>query len=753
MNLKKIQDTIIFFLALGTLTTVAHGQCLINNLSITKLPCDQLGAFFVDIDFDHSGSGTTFRISGNGNNYGIFNYSQLPLRLGPFDGNCTTIYEFAVRDTQNPNCLAFKGLGKVCCNENCSLKISSATAESCNGSSYKLHLELEHNQSQESTLILYNNGTVYNHFTYGDLPLNIDAFPSSGIELFNQIVICASDNNSCCDTIRLLNPCICGIYDTRGRIINCDEDSGTFSVRLNFKHNLTSDSFLLGGNNTNYGRYAYADLPVTLSNLLIDDAKEYEFLIVDKNDAFCFGSYDLGIVDSCRFDCSINALISENISCADSSFYLTIDITSNNAGLEGLIINTGILSDTFDATSGKFVFGPLVADCETLYSINIQDKELGECAFLFQLSEPVCCPSDSCIFYNPAITENCENNDLIGFEVYFDFSGSLSDSFSISINGQSLGIFGYDEIPVTVNAFGFGLPDAEITISDTEDSNCAFNFFYQFECFSPVICSINNIEIQPEACEGDQIYLRLSFDHEASGNDGFSVFANDELIDDFPYGRDNYFIGPLDGDCVTIYNLRIQDKAIPECFADFVLTEALCCETCEIGTGLVLEYGPCIEGEFSINLNFEYKAFSDSFLISRGDNSVKYYGYDELPLQLAGFSGQMNHLLKVTDSKNEDCGFSIDIDGNGCTVSTNESIDKDPEIKIDDSFIYILVPEEIRSFRYNIYEASGKLLHTNTSNERESWMDASRFAQGILILCIQTEKAQWVRRVINIPAR
>lgn len=750
MILHKTRFFITLTAIIFQVSTLLHAQCNISNFNLSKSECNQTGQFFVDVNFDYSGTGTTFRIIGNGINYGTFGYHELPLRIGPIVSNCDLIYDFTVRDTQNPSCFVFRGLGKVCCNENCDISIRSATATECTGTSYTLGLDLEHNQSQDSRFNIYTNGIYFGQYRYTDLPLNIQSFQGSGIEIFNQVVVCGEGNTLCCDTIRLLNPCICTIYETQGRVVPCDEENRIFSVKLNFRHNLTADSFQLGGNSTNYGKFAYKDLPVTVHNLPMDNNKEYEFLIVDTNDAFCFGSYEFGVVDSCRFDCIIDADISGRIVCDPDGFYITLNITTQNPGFEGLLIDSGIFRDTLLSSSGTFSIGPLPADCETLYKFEISDLEIPECKTSAVLNEVVCCPDTDCMIYNLSISENCENNVLERFDIYFDISGNVSDSFLLSINGNYSGTFSYSDLPVTLDEVLFNLPEVVFAITDKDDTYCFFTDVYSFQCFQPLICTIDNINLIPEDCENNQFYIQLSFESLNAGSNGFNVYVNDTLIDSLQYGRDVYYIGPLEGDCITRYRIRLQDNEFAACNKEVVLSEPICCPDCEIGIEADISVGLCSEGKFDIELDFGYSGVSESFIVFINGNPAGTFNYDKLPVSIENINQSETYLLTITDSESDDCISKKEFSGPECTVSTNQIHDSELKIMNGDQFISLDFGVQPSFYDCRVFDITGRMLYSVFSDERVLLLSSDYFTSGVHIIRIQIDGETYIRRFIKI---
>ena len=388
-NPSKMKTRFSFLILLLFLSVYSQAQCFIGPLNVQVGECNDFGKFYVTISFDHAGTSQRFKVQGNGVNYGLFEYSALPVTIGPLNADCTTQYEFVVRDNEVPTCLAFAEIGTKCCQDNCSLQFKDVVVGECNGLNYKLKFDLEHN-APENGFDLYNNGQFYGYYQYSQLPLSLNELPSSNNATYNTIVVCANDNPNCCDTLKVLNPCICTIYNLQARVLDCNEDAGTFSIKFNFKHHLASDSFKIGGNGVTYGTFAYSQLPVTITGLTFSDSLDYEFLIIDKEEPFCFSIYELGKVTECNFECSISDLVAEILPCQDSLFYVDLDFTAVNHGVTGFTVRgNGQIYGNFEYGEPYYRIGPLKGDCHTLYEFVVVDKEIETCRTDIHLNSPV----------------------------------------------------------------------------------------------------------------------------------------------------------------------------------------------------------------------------------------------------------------------------------------------------------------------------------------------------------------------------
>lgn len=91
------------------------GAPIIYDIHVTVNNCIN-AKFEAVIDFEHNNTGNDgFRIQGNGNDYGNFSYSQVPVKLPGLLADNTTEYEFAVIDNQFPIANDYSLLGKVTC--------------------------------------------------------------------------------------------------------------------------------------------------------------------------------------------------------------------------------------------------------------------------------------------------------------------------------------------------------------------------------------------------------------------------------------------------------------------------------------------------------------------------------------------------------------------------------------------------------------------------------------------------------------
>lgn len=104
----------------------------------------------------------------------------MPIKLGPFHGDCITEYEFIIQDCKDIHCSLEKFIGKVCCPpspEPCKLSELVVEKSDCNqDNQFYLHLNFKANNASECFKV-FLNGAFLGEFPYASLPLKIGPFP------------------------------------------------------------------------------------------------------------------------------------------------------------------------------------------------------------------------------------------------------------------------------------------------------------------------------------------------------------------------------------------------------------------------------------------------------------------------------------------------------------------------------------------------------------------------------------------------
>ena len=759
---------ILYILVFSFISSLLSAQCGIGTLSTNATNCNNDDQFNVIIDFEFNNIGNAgFTLFGNGTNYGDFEYSQLPVSIGPLTGDCTTAFEFIARDIEIPSCLNFGELGIVCCSGECNISALAYESSICEDDQFDVMVNFEHENSG-SAFVAYINGTLYDSFSYSELPLNFTDFPSSG---FNQdhLIICDVDEPDCCEDVWIESPCFCEINAFRGRIIDCDENDGSFYIRVDAELSIAVDSFLIGGNGNQYGNFSKNDLPLTLGPFSMDTTI-WTFNMISLDDPTCNDSYFLGKVEECP-TCEIRDFNVTQSDCDGEfvQFELNFIYENNESDSFNVLINDNYFS-SLAYTDSPYTVGPIEGNCDTLYTITVQDEIKTDCMASYELEEAICCEAFVCeiniteieaydcntdgqYFLDFAIDENagsengfiailnltdtfelnygqefytlgpltgtcnqiirleiidngtqdCENAELYMLQacclescsisdlelfdaectsaetfntsINFNYTDPASEAFTVSIDGNQIGIYAYANLPVRLsNLPTNGETNFFVKVCDAADENCCQTIGYEIEdCSNQFECDISSLSVTAGECDEDGFFfaeLNLSFSNPSSLS--FVVRGNGIIYDTFFYGAVPYIIGPLEGDCLTEYEFIAIDLEDPNCSADTGFDMGvICCESgdCVISEVFAEAY-PCDEnGQFLVDIDFDVTNPGNSGFIVRGNGTIYDTFQYGLPFYTIGpLDGDCETIyeFQVQDLEFNDCSSNYEFEEEIC---------------------------------------------------------------------------------------
>ena len=664
MTLKflAMRNPFFFFLILlsGTLfyTPIqANGiplACEIWDLVTETYECEN-DSFLVDIDFNYNDVGTDgFEILGNGNNYGTFDYADLPITLGPLPADCQTELEFVIRDVQNPNCSAATELGVMCCGECEIWDLVVETGDCTSDSTYQITVDFNYANVSGDHFDLFANGSFFGYYQYAQLPLTIPDFPKSG-NAYDWLKVCDNDNPDCC-TVEEFMTVECGggnceLWDLGVEVYDCENDSFLIDIDFNYA-NVGNDGFTIQGNGIVYGTFEYGQLPITLA-LEADCETEYEFVIKDVQYPDCQIVYELGEV--CCNECEIWDLIAEVYDCENDSFLLDIDFNYADVGNDGFKIQgNGIVYGIFEYADLPITLA-LEADCETEYEFVVMDVQHPNCMAVYELGE-VCC--DACEIWDLVIeTGDCTSDSTYELTLDFNYANVSGDHFDLFANGTFFGFYAYSQLPLTIPNFpksGNAYDWLKVCDNDNPDC-CEVIEFMTVECGAGN-CELWDLVVEVYDCENDSFLVDIDFNYANVGADGFTIQGNGLVYGTWDYGQLPITLA-LEADCETEYEFVIKDVQYPDCQLVYELGE-VCCDACEIWD-LVIETGDCTsDSTYELTLDFNYANVSgDHFDLFANGTFFGFYAYSQLPLTIPNFpkSGNAYDWLKVCDNDNPDC--------------------------------------------------------------------------------------------------
>lgn len=578
----------ILFLLLTTLVVCSFAQieCKIENLVVEVLPCNAQEKFAVVIDFTPvNPAADKFKVQGNGINHGTYSYADLPITIDGLAGNCTTPYEFVVRDLEKPECSAVFNLGKICCKtEPCELQVFNLVQKEClENEAYKINFDVFPPAPGSLGFDVFVNGTFHSFHKYADNPVENLVIPNHGQDQ-DTLVVCNNDNSLCCDTLILSNKCACFIENSRAQVVECSPNEETYYLRVNFNHGTQSDSFLIGGSAVLYGTFAYSKLPVVIGPFPFSN-DPVDLLIADKNDIFCFGGLTQPATNECS-SCNIRDAVYEILPCNEQGkIYIKFKFKTTNPGVKGFMVRgNGVVYGQYQYGQDYYYLGPIAPDCNKNYEFVIVDNSNNSCTANLANSVKLCC--SECEIGALTIDEKCDQN-APAISLQFQNSGIPDDSVAVYINGVFVAKYKKGADPLVITYPFMEDKSYAVKVIAFKANDCFRIAEFSYNCESSEPCAFKEPQIELSECNGDNLFkIFLKFLAVGPHGDKFNVTVNDQNFGPFTYGQTSYTIGPVHMACHGI-RMVLSDAANEACKLVIEKDIKKCCEeSCEMEAGL-----------------------------------------------------------------------------------------------------------------------------------------------------------------------
>ncbi|MEI6409227.1 MAG: T9SS type A sorting domain-containing protein [Bacteroidota bacterium] len=668
------------------LTGALFGQsnCLIADLTATLVasnpntPCQ----YFISLSFQHTATTNQYTVTGNGNNYGTFSYSQDPVTLGPFTaGNTPITREFVVRDAVFQDCQDQVTIEiPACSTAPCEISNLTVQPGDCNSNAgtYNLTLNFQVANPTNSKFELWaGNGVYLGNYGLNELPLHVSNFPWGG-GTTDELRVCINDNQNCCRSLTFNAPtCFvtnpCNITNLEANADSCTSDS-TYRLKLNFHVGgiALADSFALYGNGHFIKNYALSQLPVTVPNFHWDggavDYIKVCLLTPPPNVQTCCLTKEYNVPD-CLNPCGINNLHVNVDSCTtDSTFRISLNFNVNDPSAV----------DSFDLWGNSHYLGhfglnqlPLSLDSFlwnglVINQIRVCAGNTPSCCKELSFLAPNCLPFGPCEVTNVfAVTGACTGDSTYKVRIFFNATNPGNGTYTAyTYSGANLGTYPLSHIPLQIDSFpwsGNMMDIIKICINPDTPGIAACCRTWEFPvpaCLHNNPCEISNLTAVPSDCNPTThtYSLTVNFQVQNPGNQFFEVRANNGvLIGTYPLSQLPLTIPnfPASGGQVDHVQVCINDH--PDCCKTLEFVSPCPPATCSINN-LEVTTGNCTSNTtYVLHINFTAQnPPSNVFTVFANGVLFGTYNLNQLPLTISNFptDGGPNDVVKICFSTN-----------------------------------------------------------------------------------------------------
>ncbi len=628
-------------------------ECFIGELDVEVSECDG-NFFFVVINFEYENTGDQFTVNGNGNSYGTFSYSDLPITIDEIESDCSIQYEFVVNDVNNNDCASDIVIGGVCCEEECDLFDLAIETTECDGGEFGVTFDFEYTGTTNNFFNWEIPGVGDGTAEFSDLPLTI-GIENSNTSVF-ELIINENDNPDCAIDGSFDNPCFgeeCFIGELDVEVSECD--GNFFFVVINFEYENTGDQFTVNGNGNSYGTFSYSDLPITIDGIESDCSIQYEFVVNDVNDNDCASDIVIGGV-CCEEECDLFDLVIETTECDGGFFEVIFDFeyvgTTNNL-FDWEI--PGIASGFAEFSDLPLTVGVEIAVDEIL-NLFISENDNPDCAIDGSFDNP--CFGEECFIGELDVeVSECDGNFFF-VVINFEYENT-GDQFTVNGNGNNYGTFSYSDLPITIDGIESDCSiQYEFVVNDVNNNDCASDIVIGEVCCEEE-CDLFDLVIETTECDGGEFGVTFDFEYTGTTNNFFNweipgVGDGTAEFSDLPLT-----IG-IENSNTSVFELIINENDNPDCAIDGSFDNPCFGEECFIGE-LDVEVSECDGNFFFVVINFEYENTGDQFTVNGNGNNYGTFSYSDLPITIDGIESDcsIQYEFVVNDVNNDDCASDI----------------------------------------------------------------------------------------------
>ncbi|MCB0665536.1 MAG: T9SS type A sorting domain-containing protein, partial [Saprospiraceae bacterium] len=722
-------------------------SCSIGALQTEIVQCDS-GLFSISIDFEYSGAvSDSFKLKGNGQFYGLYAYSDLPVQLEALKADGTTKYEFVVVD-QQAACRNYVDLGTVDCF--CLWSDLAFYAGDCTSDS-TYAMKVNFTPGNVDSFNLVTGGRHLGTFGVEELPLTIENFPASG-GTFDELWICASLTN-CCERFDIESPICarkpCSISEVQVTPLECAE--GQHRFLLDFAHEgNASDHFLVKKNNEWVGRYKYAELPVKIGPFWGMDSSTYILKIIDAINEDCVS--EIEVIDPGCHDCHVGDIKVEVGECTSDSTYRII-LNPEIQGAFDFYVN-GHFCGTFDSGALPLTIDDFPASGEAYDYIKICGLDSSYCCKEKKIESPVCARS-SCPFEDVRfeLTE-CDSNNIFYATIFLDTFGLPEGTFIVQRENALLE-FSYASLPVRIGPLQGGETFYKYKIYDAINTQCRADLTIG-RVICPSQCDLEVGRIDIAECNEEEVILLI--DSVQGSYPGFDVTFGDQYL-----GFHKKEQLPLrlkaklseQGDEVSV-KICVSDNIT--CCVEKSLSLSNCGSEVSCGIGaLQFDTVECRNDSFYVNLNFiDNNVDSGSYLLKINGERWDEFSSADLPLHVGPLAAgaDRKYSILVQSGLNEGCVAELEFGGVECPASSLEAGLRLLVVQSNNFTNYIKVPDFIsdRSI-FQLFDLGGRLMYEMefSADTRRALVQVPVNVAGMYLVKIKAKDGQQHLSKIIVP--
>ncbi len=567
-------------------------SCSMNNPSVEVLNCVDTEEFYVEFDFDYIGNTDSFYVLSGNSNLGNFAYVDLPIVVGPFLGDGSSVYDLYAADFSDQCGIDSPTFGEVDCDP-CVPGTFVLLENFCDDLGTFIYFNYNSNGPTGSMVYSLNGITidtlllVHNNGTSVETRIPIDANYQEFNNLVEAWVLGSPD---CVATMSFdLNPCnYCDINSLEIEVGACDNNQ-TFDIEIFLNAEPISTPYNLTVNGIFQGQYSDSEFPITLNGDYGNQIVEVE--VVNTANPLCSATASYQSID-CSTICQLTNPTFTLSDCDPfARFSAEIDFDYGNLTGGFVVYQNGIFVGNYDYEDLPITRQGFEGNGVTDHQVVIQHASNANCTLTIDIGI-VSCNIQCALLEFFVFNQTCNQDGTANITFSMIPVNTNSTSFEASLNGEDLGIFQvsadyyYTAENVTLIANG----ENELNVCMIDGPTCCeTTVFDGIECTASN-CEIFDLIVEANDCNADGFFsVDLDFIH-SNTSDSFNLVGNGLNYGNFSYSDLPITIDGFSGDGTTTYEFAVLDLEDDTCTNDIGFGPISCpTANCEISNLIVAE--------------------------------------------------------------------------------------------------------------------------------------------------------------------
>jgi len=549
--------------------------CELGEIQVLEQICTDAGERYVKLDFRYQGTSDSFYLFQDDEVLRRYNYKHLPIKvkLNPTATGATRIQLRVVDHNSRSNiCESSTTIEAFPCEPvPCELGDIRILEQVCTDAGERyVKLDFRY-QGTSDSFYLFQDDEVLRRYHYKHLPIKVKLRPTAaGATRINLRVIDNNSRSNVCATSTTIEafpcepvPCELGEIRVIERLCT---DNGERYVKIDFDYQGTSDSFYLFVNDKLIRRYNYKHLPIKVELPATTADATYRILAVDA-----------GPRDACATDLHIEAFPCEPVPCELGEIKV-IDKYCEDSGQRFVKLDfeyTGV-SDSFylyenNELVARYNYNHLPikvkldpASNTARTQLTVVDAKADGCAAEIIIEAFPCEPNDCHLGPIEIVDRSCEDGVLyLGLDFTYE---RVSESFVLLQNGNEIGTYRYDQLPIKVGPYYPPIEPGAIVLTavDSEQRDCRTDLRLP-ALFCTDTCDLGPLKLEQTECDAAGTYfVTLNFDY-PDANGRFRLIQNGDTLGQFAYAELPIRLGPFNEPKPNGLIVQVQDLADEQC--------------------------------------------------------------------------------------------------------------------------------------------------------------------------------------------